>query len=320
MKNQDIQVSVCIVTYNQEKYIAECLDSLVNQKTNFNFEIIVGEDCSTDGTRAIVQKYVDQYPELIVPLFHEKNVGPVENLKQVYLKANGKYIAHMDGDDLALPNKLQKQFDVLEENLDCNICSHDVIRVSNLSINQNRDWTYSGGVYDLLDLYKKLPFFAHSSKMFRNKYEVSFWNDLLINNEILDIDIHVANALDGNIFHIDQLLGGYRINTGVSFEAKVNPALPRGVKRIYDNALIIFKDDPEKLLIINKRYAYVLLQYAYNYAVFDQDPELFKEYVNLSLNKKNIGIPQVLFKIATYMPNTFFVLVRLRSKLKYGLH
>jgi len=72
--SQDIQVSVCVVTYNQEKYIAQCLDSLISQKTNFNFEIIVGEDCSTDSTRAIVQKYVDQYPDLVIPLFYEKNV------------------------------------------------------------------------------------------------------------------------------------------------------------------------------------------------------------------------------------------------------
>ena len=62
----DIQVSVCVVTYNQENYIAECLESLVTQQTSFKFEIIVGEDCSTDGTRAIVQQYVEQYPDLIV--------------------------------------------------------------------------------------------------------------------------------------------------------------------------------------------------------------------------------------------------------------
>ena len=80
----DIQVSVCVVTYNQENYIAECLESLVNQVTNFRYEIIVGEDCSTDGTRAIVQRYVEKYPDLIVPLFYKENVGPVGNIKHIY--------------------------------------------------------------------------------------------------------------------------------------------------------------------------------------------------------------------------------------------
>ena len=78
----DIQVSVCVVTYNQENYIAECLESLVNQVTNFRYEIIVGEDYSTDGTRAIVQRYVEKYPNLIVPLFYKNNIGAVENIKK----------------------------------------------------------------------------------------------------------------------------------------------------------------------------------------------------------------------------------------------
>ena len=125
----DIQVSVCVVTYNQENYIAECLESLVTQQTSFKFEIIVGEDCSTDGTRAIVQQYVEQYPDLIVPLFYEENVGAVENVKRVYKAAKGKYIAHLDGDDMALPNKLQRQFNILENNTDCSICVHNMLAI-----------------------------------------------------------------------------------------------------------------------------------------------------------------------------------------------
>ena len=147
----DIKVSVCVVTYNQENYIEECLESLVNQVTNFRYEIIVGEDCSTDNTRAVVQRYVEKYPDLIVPLFYKENLGPVENIKQVYKKAKGKYIAHMDGDDMALPNKLQKQFEILENNLDCNICSHDVARINSKGVNQNNDWIYPEKVYNLFD-------------------------------------------------------------------------------------------------------------------------------------------------------------------------
>ena len=139
----DIKVSVCVVTYNQENYIAECLESLVTQQTSFKFEIIVGEDCSTDTTRAIVQNYVEKYPDLIVPLFYESNVGAVENLRQTYLKAKGKYIAHMDGDDLAMCDKLQKQFEALEENPDCVICGHNMVLIdsnsNDLSVKNNFD-------------------------------------------------------------------------------------------------------------------------------------------------------------------------------------
>ena len=104
-------LSVCIVTYNQEDYIFKTIESMLNQKVNFDYEIIVGDDCSTDNTRKIVQSFVGKYPFIIKPIFHEKNVGPIENIKSVYKKARGKYICHLDGDDYALPNKLQKQFD-----------------------------------------------------------------------------------------------------------------------------------------------------------------------------------------------------------------
>lgn len=316
---KDILVSVCVITYNQEEYIAECLESLIAQQTNFNFEIIVGEDCSLDNTRSIIQVYVDKYPDLIKPLFYKSNVGAVENLKQVYIKAKGKYIAHIDGDDIALPNKLQKQFDILEKNADCNVCTHDMIRIDAKSINQNNDWVYPENTYDLFDLYHKLPFFAHSSKMFRNKYPSSFWEELLSENYILDIDIHVANTLDGKIFHIGKLLGGYRVGTGISFEANVNPILPLGAKRLFDKALIIYKDEPKKLAQIESLYAHAMLQCAYNYAVFDKSSVLFKEYVNLSLDRKFIGITQLFFKLATYFPSLSFALFRLRSLTRQGL-
>ena len=169
---KDIQVSVCVVTYNQESYIAECLESLVTQQTNFKFEIIVGEDCSTDNTRSIVQSYVEKYPGLVVPMFYEKNVGAVENIKQVYKAAKGKYIAHIDGDDMALPGKLQKQFDILEKNQDCSICVHNMDAVDGNSNSMKREFTiFDEKKYSLIDMYLINPFFIHSSKMFVNKIE-----------------------------------------------------------------------------------------------------------------------------------------------------
>ncbi|WP_044102395.1 glycosyltransferase family 2 protein [Acinetobacter pittii] len=313
----DIKVSVCVVTYNQENYIAECLESLVKQVTNFKFEIIVGEDCSTDSTREIIQKYIQQYPDLIIPLFYEKNVGAVENLKQVYIKAKGKYIAHMDGDDLALPGKLQKQFDILEKNLDCNVCSHDVIRINNMGVDQNNSWIYPPGNYDLFDLYRQLPFFSHSSKMFRNKYDVNFWNEVLNDSKILDIDVHVANCIDGNIYHIGELLGAYRVNAGVSWiEGKINPVLPLGVKRVFDKGLIVFKNDLQKSNELKEIYAYAMLSQAYHYAIIDKDPKLFKEYVYKSVEIKKIGFIQKLFCFATYFPKLSFYFFLMRAKRK----
>lgn len=313
----EIKVSVCVVTYNQEKYLAECLESLVQQETNFNFEIIVGEDCSTDGTRAIVKSYAEKYPHLVIPLLHENNVGALENIKQVYLKARGKYIAHVDGDDAALPNKLQKQFNALESNGDCTICSHNVLNIDGNSAQLNyQNWKHNGGIYTLFDLFHRMPFFAHSSKMFRNNLSENELN-VFSNPEILDMDLHFVNLQHGNIVHLDENLGQYRMNVGMSnVGKKANPLLAKGAERIFEKGLEFYQNDSEKIKKLKSLYAYAMLQCAYNYAVYDQDPQLFKKYVNKSFDQKFIGVKQVIFKIATYAPTLFFKIFSLRSQLR----
>ena len=212
MKDQnDIQLSVCVVTYNQEKYIAECLESLVKQQTNFKFEIIVGEDCSTDNTRSIVKKYVEKYPNLFVPLFYENNLGPLENIKQVYLKARGKYIAHMDGDDFALPGKLQLQYDVLEKGYA--ICSHNVCSINTSGQVDDKFWKFDGKEYDWRFYLKNMPFFAHSSKMFIRDHLISVISELESNT--YDFELHLESFKHGNIYHISENLGVYRLDVGL---------------------------------------------------------------------------------------------------------
>lgn len=215
----EIKVSVCVVTYNQEKYIAECLQSLVDQETDFPFEIIVGEDCSTDSTRQIVEEFALKYPDLIVRNYHDENVGAVENIIKTYGVAKGKYICHMDGDDYALPGKLKAQVRALDANPDCVICSHDMKQVDqkgNLVRSSFR--AKESGVYKLSDLYKDLPFFAHSSKMFVNDLNDSYWTHL--HKNALDIEVHVEQAKRGDIYHINEVLGAYRLQTGVSGSLK----------------------------------------------------------------------------------------------------
>lgn len=260
----DIQVSVCVVTYNQENYIAECLESLVTQQTSFKFEIIVGEDCSTDRTRAIVQQYVEQYPDLVIPLFHEKNVGAVENIKRVYKKARGKYIAHLDGDDMALPNKLQRQFDILEANPDCSICVHNMLAIDSASKLTSQEFKlFPERKYRLLDIYLISPFFIHSSKMFINKIED--YIDKLDKNA-LDKEVHIEQAKQGNIYFLKDQLGCYRQFVGVTYDNNlINPLIPQRVILSYENLdkgyFSLFD-----LILIKIKYKYVLFRYFFYYA------------------------------------------------------
>lgn len=119
----DILVSVCIITYNHEKFIAQALDSVLSQQCNFKFEVIVGEDCSKDNTREIVRSYAEKYPDLIVPLFPEKNQGPTRNASNIFDVMRGKYYAFLEGDDYWTDNnKLQRQVNFMEANPDFSLC------------------------------------------------------------------------------------------------------------------------------------------------------------------------------------------------------
>ncbi|RQO70220.1 family 2 glycosyl transferase [Pedobacter sp. KBW06] len=121
----EIMVSVCCITYNHEQYIAGALDSFLMQQTNFEFEILIGEDCSKDGTRVVIQEYADRYPGRIRLVHHETNIGAIRNQVDVITKAKGKYIALCDGDDFWTDQrKLQKQVDFLEANPEYVICCH----------------------------------------------------------------------------------------------------------------------------------------------------------------------------------------------------
>jgi glycosyltransferase involved in cell wall biosynthesis len=121
------KVSVRIITYNHEKYIGSALDSVLMQEVNFPYEIVIGEDCSTDNTRKILLEYKERHPDLIRLLLHEKNTGIHYNIRQTVATCRGRYMAMLDGDDYWTdPHKLQKQVDFLDNNPGCPLCFHSV--------------------------------------------------------------------------------------------------------------------------------------------------------------------------------------------------
>jgi len=119
-------VSVFMMTYNHERYISQALDSILSQKVLFDYEVVLGDDCSIDGTKEIVLSYKDKYPDKIKLLLHKKNIGAAKNQIEVFNNCSGKYIAICEGDDYWTdPYKLQKQISFLEERNDCNISFHN---------------------------------------------------------------------------------------------------------------------------------------------------------------------------------------------------
>jgi len=116
-------VSVNVLTYNQEELVKETLDSILSQECCFAYEIIIGEDCSTDNTRNVCLDYQHRYPEKIKLVLPDNNGGLMVNCMNVCNEDRGKYVAVIAGDDYWCDNKkLQKQVDFLEANPEYGVC------------------------------------------------------------------------------------------------------------------------------------------------------------------------------------------------------
>jgi len=124
----EVRVTVVCPTYNHSKYIRRALDGFVSQKTNFKFEVLIGDDASTDDTPDIIREYAARYPDIIRPVLREKNLGSAQNFQDLIKDIDTEYVALCEGDDYWTDNrKLQKQYDFLEANKKFAICYHPVL-------------------------------------------------------------------------------------------------------------------------------------------------------------------------------------------------
>lgn len=120
-------LTVCIITYNHEQYIAQAIDSFLTQQADFAWQLVIADDCSTDRTREILRAYKRRYPELIHLILQEKNVGPEGNWLDLIDYPKTRYVLYAEGDDyLTDPTKLQRQVDFLESHPDFALCFHPV--------------------------------------------------------------------------------------------------------------------------------------------------------------------------------------------------
>lgn len=214
------KVSVCVVCYNQEKYIAQCLQSLVDQVTDFPFEIIVSDDASTDSTPQIVQGFAEKYPNIVRPILHKKNMGAYENFKFVHAQPKAEYIAHMDGDDYALPGKLQAQADFLDTNKDCTILFHkmDIITQSG-EVRKNTKENNSKKKFYRKDIIEFVAIGANSSKMYRSSQRIKTYPDF----DMVDYTVNVLEIGSGYATYCEhESLGVYRQGVGIAGSVAVN--------------------------------------------------------------------------------------------------
>ena len=210
-----MKVSVLIITYNHEKFIAQALDSALMQKTNFDYEIVVGEDCSSDHTREIVRRYQQNHKKNIRLLLPEQNLGMLKNFVSTFRECKGQYIALLEGDDYWTdPDKLQKQTDFLDLHPESALCFHNVNVIYDSSPRRSRPFHRFKlkKYFTLRDIVSK-HFIPTCSTMFRNRLFKDFpeWFYTL---PMGDWPLHVLNAEHGTAGYINELMGTYRVHAG----------------------------------------------------------------------------------------------------------
>lgn len=259
-----VKVSVVSITYNQEKYVAEMLESVVSQKTSFAFEVLVADDGSTDKTREIIRQYADKYPDIVKPILREKNIGAWNNFTDAFKKATGSYIALCEGDDYwTNPEKLQKQVDFLDKHPDYSICFHKT-RVVYEGIDK-KDSIYP----DVDDLkwynFKELlsiNYIPTASVMYRRQN----YSDLAPDMMPGDWYLHVYHAKFGKIKIINEVMSVYRKHKGgIWWDFDTNRDLiwhkyGFSYVRLYDSFLDAVKDQPAEYAAIVKKLIYETIQ------------------------------------------------------------
>lgn len=211
------KVSVYCITYNHGPFIAQALDSFLAQRTNFEFEIVVGDDASHDDTQAILLDYQRRFPEKIRLLLSETNRGAIHNFIDVYHACRGEYMATCEGDDYWTdPLKLQKQADFLDAHPDFSMVFHNAeVRFDHNEeppyyLNQNQKPIVT--IEDLIGE-KETWFMATASIMLRKTF-LPVLPEWIRESKSGDIPLNILLAQRGPIGYLDEVMSVYRKHGG----------------------------------------------------------------------------------------------------------
>lgn len=213
-------VSVLMLAYNHGNYLARAIESVILQETGFPVELLIGEDCSTDGSGQIARDWQVRFPELIRVVTSERNVGAFRNYMRLLDAARGEFIAQIDGDDYWLPGKLAQQVAMLREYPGAVAVCANAITVDRAGETIGRFNDVGDAAFGLGDLLRRGNFLNNSSMVFRARFAPLLRD---IGHEFIDFQTHLTLAQQGDILHIGQPLAAYRVKAAGSMVAGANP-------------------------------------------------------------------------------------------------
>jgi glycosyltransferase involved in cell wall biosynthesis len=233
----NIKLSVIVTTWNNEKFIGRCLRSILAQNVPFKYEILVGNDASTDGTAEIVETIEKEFPGVIVFYDRKENVGTSENFVDLVYKAKGKYIAQVDGDDALIDHtKFQTQVNLLEENKDVSICFH---HYKNVDADGNElkpsKAPFEKDTITDLDLLLKTTMGPGNTTVFRRSAlppTAPRWLMQCANHKDFAIQFLVASK--GKVAYIHKVMSAYTIH-------ETNITKIESLEKLHRNAILINK-------------------------------------------------------------------------------
>ncbi len=219
MENSEIVVSIICNTFNHEKFIIDCLDGFICQKTSFKFEVLIHDDASTDDTQKIIKQYEEKYPEIIKPIYQKVNQyskGINNWVVHQFPRAKGKYIALCEGDDYWTdPLKLQKQVNTMNEHPECSYCFHKshILNETNKTLleieNKNKK--------TILDVhnFRAAVLVTTSSVLIRNYTDQKYLDPLInLKHTHGDFLLYCSLLTFGKVAFIDEFMSVYRKHIG----------------------------------------------------------------------------------------------------------
>jgi len=298
-----------MITYNQEKTIAQAIESVLTQEVNFEYEIVVGEDCSTDNTRDIVIQYQKRYPDKFHVLLNERNLGAIRNDAQVYKACQGNYIAGLEGDDYwTSPHKLQKQAEFLDKNPKCSGCFH---RIWEVFEDGHKELSLVPSVprnYFTVDYLLPGGIIPTGAFMYRN----GLWDDFpdwYYESGIGDYEQFIFTAQHGYIGYIDEVLGAYRTYGGYyTSSSRVDKLLKR--IKMYENmnAHLELKYDAIFKSLISRCHYGLAMEYAKRKDIDDARAHLIKSVSECLFNRRIPYKDLIVILLKLYVPTIYKLL------------
>jgi len=212
--NKNIKLSVIVTSYNHEKYISHAIDSILNQHVEFDFEIIIGDDFSSDNSRLLIENYARKYPELIHLVFPDQNLGGGVIFSKAVSLASGEYLAFLDGDDYwTSTEKLSRQLDFLQKNPESSLIFHNAI-VKYEGLSDSHSWELNQQDQDAFLSTREIIHFRsiQTSTMMarRSALDAMANNNLISWHQMDDWMLALFASMHGSVAYMSEPMSVYR--------------------------------------------------------------------------------------------------------------